>query len=511
MRAAVFDLGSTSFQLVVAEVDATAMTVLARDREMLRLGSAVTEHKVVPSDTIAAAVNVVDRFRRGAALAGAEVVLPVATSALRDAANGDELLAALSEAAGAPIRLLDGETEARLALAGMRGGVPALRDPVVGIDLGGGSLDLAVGGTRGYAASLPLGVMRLYGELGVADPMTRSERRIITNRVRKAVEAAAVEVRRIGPRTCVATGGVIGALARVVLAARGGWLPPTPNGAVLTADELEWAADLLVAMTLEERLALDGMEARRADVIGVGAVVAAVTASELGADRVVISEWGLREGVLLEAAGVADAPALAAVRDVTVDRLVADWNADDAHGRHVAHLACGLFDSLQRVHRLDGATRDMLVYGARLHDLGARVANGGHHKHGAYLVEHADLRGFSPEESAMLACLVRFHKGSGPKASYEPYASLTPGARKTATLLTAILQVADGLDRGHEQCVSGTRTSRTNGRLQVVVNGPGDVALACWAGQQKAELLSSVLGVDVRLQAATPSLAASAS
>jgi exopolyphosphatase/guanosine-5'-triphosphate,3'-diphosphate pyrophosphatase len=120
------------------------------------------------------------------------------------------------------------------------------------------------------------------------------------------------------------------------------------------------------------------------------------------------------------------------------------------------------------------------------------------------------LRGFDPEEAAMLACLVRFHKGSGPRPSYEPYAGLPDAAQRSVDWMTAMLHVADGLDRGRDQCVAETRANRSGGRVVITVDGPGDIGLACWAAEQKSSLLAGLMGVPVTLRPAPLPLAATA-
>ncbi|HEX4244569.1 MAG TPA: hypothetical protein VHY77_03290 [Acidimicrobiales bacterium] len=310
VRVAVFDLGSSSFHLMVVDATRDGMLVpVLRRRSFLHLGTEVARTGGVPADRAALATRVVRRLRQTADEAGVDVVVALATAALRDASNGGALLGRLEAIVGAPIRLLSGEEEARLCFLGQRAGVWMGSDPVLGLDLGGGSLEAGIGNAQDILAvtSVALGTARLRGELATGDPLSPEDRR--------AIEALTVErsepIAKIlskhasaGDRA-IASGGTVRALARLAM---GLHRPPAPhassvqvNQVELPAGQLHDLADRLSTLDLTACLELPGVQARRAPLLPIGAVVLATLVDVLDLGRLVVSEWGLREGAVFGA------------------------------------------------------------------------------------------------------------------------------------------------------------------------------------------------------------------
>lgn len=281
-----------------------------RRRALLNLGLAVGAVGSIPGDRVAASLAAARRLRQAADQVRPDVVVALATAALRDAANGAAVVSRLERVVGTTVRVLDGEEEARLCFLGQRAGVWTGDGPVFGIDLGGGSFEVAVGTATGidWAASAPVGATRLQGELGASDPLTEADRGAIEARTTAAMVPVAEALSRypgITTRT-VASGGTARALARLATARthpRSSDKATAVNQVELPAGQVCELADQLTRLDLRARLGLPGMQARRAPLLPVGAVVLATVAEELGVERFVVSEWGLREGALLDALG----------------------------------------------------------------------------------------------------------------------------------------------------------------------------------------------------------------
>lgn len=306
LRAAVWDLGSSSFHLLVCEVGAggTLQPALRR-RALLNLGSAVGERGDIPPERAAAAVAAARRLRHQLDGSGSDVSVALATAALRDASNGGDIVTRLERVIGQPVRVLDGHEEARLCFVGQRAGVWLPPGFSLGVDLGGGSLEVAVGDARNVevATSVPVGATRLRGELGTSDPLSADDIEEITARATagaRSVQPLLAPFGNIAARTVV-SGGTARALARLATARarrRGG--TGEVNQVELPAAQVDELARRLCTMPLAERLALPGMPPRRAPVVPIGALILSATAMTLGVERFVVSEWGLREGALLD-------------------------------------------------------------------------------------------------------------------------------------------------------------------------------------------------------------------
>jgi exopolyphosphatase / guanosine-5'-triphosphate,3'-diphosphate pyrophosphatase len=424
MRFAVFDLGSTSFQILVAEADGEGNLVrILRDRVILNLGMSIANGGRIPARHATQAVETVRRFRDLAERAGADVRLPIATSALRDAANREDLGGRLSSAAGAPIRFLDGQEEAALSVLGVRGCVASPSGAFLVIDLGGGSCEIAIADDDGvrWAESFPLGAGRLTSQVLLHDPPTREERRSLRSLVRRSIADVRGRIAADAPIVAVVSGGTPGAVARMIAADRWGTVPSSLNMMDLPAEGLRSTARRLSATTLERRLRLPGVDERRAHLLPAGAIVLATLADELLVRSFVVSDWGLREGVVLEALGASPAyQPPHGLRSHSVAAVARAWRTDRSHPNHVVGLAETLFDGLIGLHRLDPVDRELLGHAASLHDVGVKVSPERHHRHSAYLVEHAQLRGFEPVDVALLSSIVRRRTRRSPCSRSRP-------------------------------------------------------------------------------------------
>nr|WP_274388049.1 Ppx/GppA phosphatase family protein [Salsipaludibacter albus] len=493
----VLDLGSNSFHVLVADVDETGMVVpVAREREMLHLGAVVAEHGSIPDDVRADAVAVVAHFTALATRLGAEQRLAVATSALRDADNGPSVVAHMEIAADTTIRVIDGHEEGELAFAGVAASLGAATSPRLMLDLGGGSLELAVGTghTVDHATTFPVGVSRLAGMLA-DDPPSKKDVTRLRQHVREVLAPAIDDFPLDDVTQVVAVGGTVRALARVAAARAGRWLPATLNLLHLERAQFTDLRKRLTRMDRDDRLDEPGMKAKRADHVHVAATIVDTVLRELGIDEVVVSDWGLREGVLLQARAAVP-PALPELREREVVRMQQTFLPDDPHLDHVGGLAARLFDATTDLHDLDEADRDLLVAGARLHGVGQSLALRRQHHHGAYLIEHMELRGFSPRETAMLCCMARFHSTRGMSAKFPAFAAMDDTDREVARQLVALVQVADGLDRARDQAVDDVEVRRNRDVVGLRLRGD-QLHVAVEEVQRRTAFFEQVFDVTV--------------
>jgi exopolyphosphatase/guanosine-5'-triphosphate,3'-diphosphate pyrophosphatase len=303
IRAAVLDMGSTSFTLLIADISRDGLIQpVVREKVMLRLGAAMSRNDKIPSPLARQVVEVARELHRIALPEKVEYFLPVATAALRDARNGRKLADKIARSIGEPVRILDGETEARLMFSAFQQRLRLADERVLGLDLGGGSLELAVGCGKRIEGecTLPLGVVRLRRELEIPDLMRPRDSRRVREHVHRALAPYRDALIRQRPDRMIVAGGTPRAIARLVAAGRGtssaGDSPPIEVG----LDELRAMTKRLTRASHEERLAMPGIRRRRADLVATGALVLLCVAESLGLHHFTFSDWGLREGVLLE-------------------------------------------------------------------------------------------------------------------------------------------------------------------------------------------------------------------
>ncbi len=303
-RIAIVDLGSTSFTLLVADVTTDGHIVrVVREREMLRLGAALAQESKLSDELCDKAVEGARRLGRLADRSGAQELVAVATSAMRDAKNGRKLAERISRALGSEVRVLSGEDEARLIFSAFRRRIGLGEEYALGLDLGGGSLELAVGNASGlrFETTLPLGVTRLHGELVTTDPMSASEVRAVRARVEEALDPIAGRLRALDSVRCIAAGGTVRALARLLLGVPDDAPAADLRGLLVPSDDFDALARRLARSTHAERLDIPGIDEKRSDLLPTGAVIVSSVLSRLSLPGLMICDWGLREGVILGA------------------------------------------------------------------------------------------------------------------------------------------------------------------------------------------------------------------
>jgi exopolyphosphatase/guanosine-5'-triphosphate,3'-diphosphate pyrophosphatase len=474
-RAAVLDLGSNSFHVLVADVEGPHVDTVTRAREMLHLGRTLARTGGLDADTIERATATVDRHLRLARRHGAEEIVVVATAALREPASAP-LVDRLTALLGRAPTVLHGHEEARLSYLGARAATGDGDAPTLVLDLGGGSLEVAVGtGARiGVSASARLGASRLAA-LAEDDPPSADEVRALTEGIDAELAAVLPGLEHRRAERVVAVGGTVRAFARHLAALAGRWLPASVNLAPLHIDELVEATERLLVLTTEERARLPGVTGRRADHLHVAGLVLARTLRALDVDLADVSDWGLREGVLLDRFGDVSAVPSTERRAHEVTRLLRASRLDERPGRRLARLA----ERLDRAIDGDppGATtgaederRTLLDAAARLRDVGSALPLRRPHEHGAYVIEQAELRGFSPRELALVLTVVRFLPSRGTSRRYAPYAGLDADDRLLAQRLLAVLRLAVALDAdGQSEVVAARRTGEV---IEVTLRAP---------------------------------------
>ena len=477
MRVAVADVGTNSSHLLIAEALAGGeYRVLDALKDRTRLGECLGPGgELTPEgeDRLASALT---RFRELAASAGAGEVRVYATSALREAPNGPEVAARVRERTGVYPAIISGEREGELTYRGAARAVELGPDNVL-LDLGGGSLELVRGDahTAGDVLSLPLGAIRMslaFPEKG--KQAGREVVREVTATVQRALAPHAERFQNRGQTQFVLSSGTAEALA-AALSPRAG----SVNGSRLSVAALGDLISRLARLPRAERGALPGLERRGETILaGLSTLHAALTLLE--AETFTVSEGALREGMLAEQLERASTyQAGLSTRQRSVLALAERFGVSSAHAEQVAGLSRALLTGLQAAgERLPQEARSVLTAAAALHEAGQIVSQSSHHKHSAYLIQHAGLRGFSPREVDLIAQVARYHRKSAPKASHPAYAALPEADRALLRRLAAILRVADGLDRAHAGNTELRALRRVKDGWELEVSGATPLDLA---------------------------------
>jgi exopolyphosphatase/guanosine-5'-triphosphate,3'-diphosphate pyrophosphatase len=504
-RIAAIDVGSNSIRQTVADVSPRGrIRVVDELKATPRLGAGVHATGALDDAAMDRALDALGRMATLGGQLGAERTVAVATSAVRDASNGAEFVERVRCETGLELRLLDGVEEARLAYRSAVAHFDLAEGLAVVMDIGGGSLELALsaGGVLDRLLSFPFGAIRLTEQFLAGGPRRRD-----LARLRKAVRRALrdeIAVRDWRGATLVGSGGTFTALAGMHLARRGLTAARTVHATAVPREQLEHLLDYLVELSPAERAQVPGLNPARADIIVAGIAVAAEVAARIEAREVLVSAYGIREGLLLESAEVSPAAADSGrARERSVRAFAERCRFEAPHAKQVRRLALQLFDALGE--RLGCAPQDRqtLADAALLHDVGYHVNYTQHHKHSYHLIVHADLLGVSPEEQVVIANVARYHRGAWPKKKHEGFAVLDGAGRARVRRLAALLRVADGLDRGHVGAVERANARvAEDGAIELTATPhaeAGHCRLELWGAARKSDLLAEVAAAPVRV------------
>lgn len=508
IRAAI-DIGTNSFHLVVARVGPDGFEIVTREKEPVRLGHGSGDMRHLEADAIERGIETLRRFRRVADVYRAPVTA-VATSAVREAANRDEFLRRARDEAGIEVQVIAGVEEARLIHLGVLSAVPVYDRLHLVFDIGGGSTEFVVAKAAQVhvARSVKLGAIRLSDRF-FPDGVVRG-RAVDSCRdyVRSYLKPLAREIEPWGFEVAVASSGTAISLATMVEHQRGRGDVRSVNNARFTRAELDTlVARLIGARTPEQRLAaVAGLEPKRADIIVGGALLLEQILDTLGIGELTISEYALREGVLLDMRR--DEPGtfhhLDDIRSGGVRRLVDRFERDRRHVEHATDLALRLFDQLQLLHGLPTWARDLLEAAGLLHNVGLFISHSAHHKHSWYVIRNSDeLVGFTEREIEMMALVARYHRKSDPSPKHPEYAALAPDDQQAVRVLAGLLRLGIALDRSHAGVVHDVRVRRVGTSVALdMVTGPGaDVSLERYTAQQRKSLLERALGIVIEVAA----------
>ena len=434
---AAVDLGSNSFRMVIARVVSGEVRPLDRLREGVRLAECLDQRRRLTAEGKNRALRCLRKFGQRLRDFPQGSVRAVGTNTLRKARNTGDFLDQAEDALGHRIEVISGQEEARLIFLGAShslAGGPARR---LVVDIGGGSTECIAG-----EAFEPIRAESMY--MGCVGYTLKyfPDGKITGKRMRNALTAAQLEMRpiqadlrRLGWESCAGASGTVSAVAEILRLS--GWSDQgvTPDGlarlrqAILDADHVD-------------RLELKGLKSDRAKVLPGGVAILSAVFESLGIERMVVSSGALREGVLYDLLGrIRHEDA----RDRTIQRFVEQYHVDLPQARRVEATALRLLDQVADSWHLDAeSSRAFLTWGASLHEIGLSIAHGGFHKHGAYLIDHSDMPGFSVQDQKLLSLLVRGVRRKFPRALF---AELPPATARTALRLCVLLRLACLLNR----------------------------------------------------------------
>jgi len=492
---AAIDVGSNAIRLAIASVDAAGRYQIVHNaREPVRLGHDVFSTGRISDATMKAAMGAFRRFRAQLNKYSVTRLKTVATSAMREAENGEAFADQVAKRHRIGISIIAPEEEARLVHLAVKECVRLNGKMALLVDIGGGSVEISLGNKSGILStqSHAMGGVRLLQLL--------DQRRLSANRfnqlVNRYVDATRQRLREElgGERIemCIGTGGSIESIGEIRRA-----LFNKNSSSKISVGELASITRKIQALSVEERVRQFHLRPDRADVISPAAVVLQKILQQAGVREILIPGVGVKDGLLVEIVWEFLYRSKHLDRDQVMSsafQLGRKYAFDERHGVAVSRIALQIFDQTRPVHGLDGESRVLLEVASLLHDIGQHIGASSHHKHTFYLLRSGPIIGLSPTQIEIIANVARYHRKSPPRLEHEPFRMLSPRQRKLVSTLAAILRIADATDRQHDDCVQSVNLICTRQRVRLRLQGKGDLLLARWALEKRSDLFEEVFG-----------------
>ena len=494
-RVAVIDLGSNTSKLILMEYEpGKSYRQVDELRQVIRLAEGMANANVLRADAMQRGLEALATFKAYCDAAGVEDIRATATSAVREADNGETFIELIKERVGFVPQIISGENEAKFEAIAVANSMP-FEDAYV-FDIGGGSAELSLleGRKLKRGLSLQLGAVIMTEKFFKNDPPKKKEVKALKKHIREALKDVDIEEDFAEDMALVGMGGTIRNLAKIHKK-RTDYPLDLLNTYKLPKDDLEDIVEDLIDQSIEDKRDVSGLKMDRADIIAAGGVVALELLEYSGADHYTIASQGLREGVFYEALLSKKKPLIENLREFSIRNLEHHYYPYSAHNEHVKKLAAELFDCLAELHGYGEWERELLGYAALVHDIGMSINYNDHHQHGFYLMLSAELPGFSHREQAILALLVRYHrKGSPDERGLGKV--LEDGDEERVAKLASLLRLAEYLERSKAQLVTSLTCHVSDGYVQINVNAKTDVSVELREARLSKDLFEDAFGVE---------------
>jgi exopolyphosphatase/guanosine-5'-triphosphate,3'-diphosphate pyrophosphatase len=498
---AAVDIGSNSVRLKIARLQGRRLKEVHEDREVTRLGEGVFSGGLLSPEAMAETVRVLRRFHRATQECGTDTVRVVATAALRDARNARAFLEWVRSTTGWNVEIISGLEEARLIHLGIISNGKLDADPVLLVDLGGGSCELTLSrkGQIRETVSLPLGAVRLTSEFLRHDPPRKGELERLRGFVGREMGRIQDRIKTARVRAVIATSGTAAALAGV--SAHLARTRKQRPGAKVTREMMGRIVKQLTRLPLEQRAEIPGIGPRRAEIICAGAVVYLELLERCHLAGFRYSPLGLRDGILAQMAAEYDRStrsgrAIESERWESIKRAVEHYRVELPHALQVREAALLLFSALKSVHHLPPEYREWLSAAAMLYEVGDYVNRNGRHRHAYYIISNSEILGYTPQQRRIIAAIARYLGKSRPTPGDAPMNALTSEEREHVLKASVLLRLARAINLGRSQSVARVSVSARSGRvaLKLIPRRKASVDLELWAIEKDRDYFREVFG-----------------
>ena len=514
MKLAAIDIGTNSIHMVVVKVVSDrAFEVIDREKEMVKLGVGVFATNRLSDRAFKTGLDTIERYAQLADQLGVDDIITVATSATREAQNGEAFLEELARRTRIVPRKISGKEEARLIFLAVRNAIALENENALVLDIGGGSTEAVVGNRSDilFGNSMKLGVLRLLDMIGDQEPLGKKARGVLQAHIQVLAEQTMADAKQAGFPRVIGTSGTIRTMGEAAYLAHNQGSLSSVNAEIVSLKDLQMLSDRLVDLKPDKRGKIDGISEKRTDAIHLGGVLLTQLLQMADVTEITLCDASLREGMILDylerhplketVAFKVEAKQEQDLRHRKAARLVSKYDADWNSNTHAANLALQLFDQTKTLHGYGEFERSVLEYAALMHDIGQYISFRGYHKNSRYILERTDPRGFTDEEMLLIGHVIRYHRKAHPQTKHKKFKRLSNSHRQIVWVLSGLLRIAIGLDRSKSQLVSTVTCKIEEDSLEIWVSGSGSLEIELWAAECDRYVLQEALEHAISIQA----------
>ncbi len=500
LKVAVIDLGTNSLHLQIFKVSEGQFEIIEDFKEIIRLGDDIFTTGKILKHSLDNMINILNEIKKICDSKGVSHIRFISTAPLREAENSQEVSEILFKAIGIKPEIISGEREAEFAFLAATTSFDLDDSSVLITDVGGGSAEFIIAnrGKIAYKESTELGCNKLRHMFLKHDPPQANE----INKLKKYIMDFIKERpfnRKI--EHIISLGGTLNNVANVQYKNSS-----QRSSRVRYVDRkfLKKFIRIILEKTVAERAKIPGLDPKRADVVIPATILIDSLMDICGKSGSYTLSGGLRVGILIDTLNsmgikLSFQENQYSLRLSRIFDICKKYKGEIAHLKHVRNLSMIIFDQLKNHFHLTDNQRDILEAAALLHDIGNYISYSQHHKHSYYLIKNSDLIGYSDEEIELIANVARYHRKSQPKKSHENFMKLTEAQKDTVKKMSAILRIADALDRSHDQRVKYVKVSISKDSIKLTLSGRKDFSLERAGVLKKKDLFESVFLVEVEV------------
>lgn len=508
-RIAAIDLGTNSFHAVIVDIfpDGSFYTV-DKLKEMVLLAEKGFGENLSEA-AIERGLEALNKIKILAEHQKAEKILAFATSAIREAENGGVFIQRAIDEVGIKINAISGRLEAELIGLAVQHAIqmPAQESsPALIMDIGGGSVEFIIADKEKFhfLTSKKIGVARMTATFFNNDPITKEEALNLEKHFHNCLTDVAQAFASNRASILIGSSGTMENIGLMISYKNKRNPTLSINELDFTSEEFFQFYDKVIGMNAKQRSKLKGLDEKRISLLPAGLILVKYILKTFGIKEVKISSQALREGIILryikkELHDLRDREPSEDPRLRSVMELVhkCEWHED--HSKHVAKLSLKIFDELKNELQLEDMDRELLEYSAYMHDIGYHISHRKHHKHALYIIRNSELLGFKEWEVEVMANIARYHRRSTPKSRHPHFENLAKENQEKVNKLSAILRVADGLDRSHYQNVRKLDIEMSEGKIKLLIKTEADPHLEIWGAMRKKSLFEEVTGRELEV------------